>query len=146
MPGIRRAGAGLYWESHHAGALRDLLGSVPMSRRLTPSADELKRLLGALLRLRAGSANRLPGFAEPILIFLGTRPDAAARMGELRERLGLGQSRASRLCAALRRAGLVEIATAEEDRRASSVRLTPVGRQLVEECAGALRADPSSGI
>ncbi len=142
MPGIRRRGSSLYWEPYHAGALRDLLGSVLMSRRVTPSADELKRLLGALLRLRAGSANRLPGFAEPILIFLGTRPDAAARMGELRERLGLGQSRASRLCAALCRAGLVEITTAEEDRRASSVRLTLVGRQLVDESAGALRAEP----
>ena len=52
-----------------------------MSRRATPSADELQRLLGALLRLRTGSANRLPGFAEPILVFLGTRPEAAVRMG-----------------------------------------------------------------
>jgi DNA-binding transcriptional ArsR family regulator len=112
-----------------------------MSRRATPSADELMRLLGALLRLRTGSANRLPGFAEPILVFLGTRPEAAVRMGELRERLGLGQSRASRLCAALKRAGLVQITTAEDDRRASWVQLTPAGRELVEESASALRAD-----
>lgn len=113
-----------------------------MSRRVTPSADELKRLLGALLRLRMGSANRLPGFTEPILIFLATRPDATVRMGALREGLGLGQSRASRLCAALQRAGLVEITTAEDDRRASQVRLTPAGRALVEESADALRAEP----
>lgn len=112
-----------------------------MSRRLTPSVDELERLLGALVCLRTGSGNRLPGFAEPILIFLGTRPDAAVRMGELRERLGLGQSRASRLCAALKRAGLVDITTATEDRRASWVQLTPAGRELVEESAGALRAE-----
>ncbi len=116
-----------------------------MSRRVTPCADELKRLLGGLLCLRTGSANRLPGFAEPILVYLGTRPDAAVRMGELRERLGLGQSRASRLCAALKRAGLVDITTAEEDRRASWVRLTSAGRELVEECTSALRASLPPG-
>ena len=116
-----------------------------MSRRVTPCADELNRLLGALLRLRTGSGNRLPGFAEPILVYLGTRPDAAVRMGELRERLGLGQSRASRLCAALKRAGLVDITTAEEDRRASWVQLTSAGRELVDECSSALRADLLAG-
>ena len=102
-------------------------------------------MLGALLRLRAGSANRLPGFAEPILVLLGTRPDAAVRMSELRERLGLGQSRASRLCAALKRAGLVDITSAEEDRRASWVRLTPAGRALIDECSRALRAGLAPG-
>lgn len=112
-----------------------------MSRRLSPSADELQRLLGALLGLRAGSANRLPGFAEPILVLLGTRAEAAVKMGELRERLGLGQSRASRLCAALKRAGLVEITTAEDDRRASWVQLTPAGRELVDASASAMRAN-----
>ena len=117
-----------------------------MSRRLSPSADELQRLLGALLGLRAGSGNRLPGFAEPILVLLGTRPQAAVKMGELRERLGLGQSRASRLCAALKRAGLVDITAAEDDRRASWVQLTPAGRELIEDSASALRADLHPGV
>ncbi len=111
-----------------------------MSRRVPPSADELNGLLGALLGLRTGSGNRLPGFAEAILVYLGTRMETPVRMGELRARLGLGQSRASRLCAALKRAGLVEIATAPEDRRASWVRLTQAGRELIEASAGALRA------
>ncbi len=113
-----------------------------MSRRLSPSADELNSLLGALLCLRMGNGNRLPGFAEPILIFLGTRAERPVRMGELRERLGLGQSRASRLCAALKRAGLVEITTAAEDRRASWVRLSQAGWELIDECASALRGEP----
>lgn len=117
-----------------------------MSRRATPCADELQRLLGALLCLRTGGGNRLPGFAEPILVLLGARPDAAVRMGELRERLGLGQSRVSRLCAALKRAGLVAIATAEEDRRASWVQLTPAGRELVEASVSALRTEPRPGL
>jgi len=111
-----------------------------MSRRILPAADELNGLLGALLCLRTGSGNRLPGFAEPILIFLGTRAEHPVKMGELRERLGLGQSRASRLCAALKRAGLVEITTAAEDRRASWVQLSQAGWALVDECTSALRA------
>ena len=115
-----------------------------MSRRMIATADELKGVLEALLCLRTGSGNRLPGFAEPILVFLGTRPDAPVRMGELRERLGIGQSRASRLCAALKRAGPVAITTAGEDRRASWVQLTPAGRTLIEDCAGALRGEAPS--
>ena len=116
-----------------------------MSRRPSPSAGELNGLLGALLRLRTDSGNRLPGFAEPILIFLGTRAEQPVRMGELRERLGLGQSRASRLCAALQRAGLVEITTAAEDRRASWVRLSQAGWELIDECASALRGEQPPG-
>ena len=116
-----------------------------MSRRPSPSAGELNGLLGALLRLRTDSGNRLPGFAEAILIFLGTRAEQPVRMGELRERLGLGQSRASRLCAALQRAGLVEITTAAEDRRASWVRLSQAGWELIDECASALRGERSPG-
>lgn len=115
-----------------------------MSWRAIPTADELKRLLGVLLCLRTGSGNRLPGFAEPILVFLGSRLGAPVRMGELREQLGLGQSRASRLCAALKRAGLVDITAADEDRRASWVQLTPAGRALIEECAGVLRSGGTS--
>lgn len=110
-----------------------------MSRRIIPAANELNGLLGALLCLRMGAGNRLPGFAEPILIYLSIRAGHPVKMGVLRERLGLGQSRASRLCAALRRAGLVEITTAAEDRRASWVQLSQAGWMLVEECARALR-------
>ena len=111
-----------------------------MSRRSYPAETELDSLLGVLLRLRMGNGNHLPGFTEPILIILGTRAEHPVKMGELRERLGLGQSRASRLCAALKRAGLVEITTAAEDRRASWVQLSQAGWALVDECANALRA------
>ncbi len=111
-----------------------------MRRRTTRTADELWSLLRALLRLRAGECNRLPGYAEAILIFLGTRPQGAAGMRELRERLSLGQSRTSRLCAALARAGLLVVMTAAEDRRESWIRLTPKGSRLVGRAAQALRA------
>lgn len=119
----------------------DLVLSRPrMRRRTTRTADELWSLLRALLYLRANDRNRLPGYAEPILVFLGTRPDGSARLRELRERLSLGQSRASRLCAALARAGLVEVVTPAEDRRASRIRLTPQGSRLVGRAAQAIRA------
>ena len=110
-----------------------------MSRRIFPTGTELDSLLGVLLHLRMGNRNRLPGFTEPILIFLGTRAERPVKIVELSERLGLGQSRASRLCAALKRAGLVEITTAAEYRRASWVRLSQAGWGLVDECANALR-------
>lgn len=118
---------------------RDFLN---MRRRTTRTADELLSLLRALLELRAGEGNRLPGHAEAILVYLGTRPEGSARMHELRERLGLGQSRASRLCAALARAGLVEVVTPPEDRRASLIKLTAKGSRLVGRVAEALRARP----
>lgn len=111
-----------------------------MRRRTTRSADEVLSLLRALLQLRASDGKPLPGFAETILVYLGTRSDGAARMHELRERLRLGQSRASRLCAALARAGLVEILTPAEDRRASLIKLTAKGSRLVGRAAKALRA------
>lgn len=112
-----------------------------MRRRTTRTADELSSLLRAMLRLRTSDGNRLPGYAEPILIYLGTRPEGSAGMRELRERLHLGISRASRLCAALARAGLVEIITPAEDRRSSLIRLTAKGSRLVGRAAAALRAN-----
>lgn len=113
-----------------------------MRRRKNRSADEVLSLLRALLQLRASDGKPLPGFAETILVYLGTRSERAARMRELRERLRLGQSRASRLCAALTRAGLVEIVTPAEDRRTSLIRLTAKGSRVVGRAAEALRARP----
>ncbi len=72
------------------------------------------------------------------MLFLGIQPDGTAGMRELRERLGLGQSRTSRLCASLARAGLVQVLASDEDRRASRVKLTAKGFRLVGRTAAAL--------
>lgn len=117
-----------------------------MRRRITRTADELSSFLRALLRLRANDGNRLPGYAEAILVYLGMQPQGSAEMRELRERLGLGQSRASRLCAALARAGLVEIVKQADDRRASWIKLTTKGSRLVGQVAEALRAHDRPAI
>ncbi len=102
-----------------------------MRRQATDGAAGLNRLLRALLEIRAKEGSHLPGYAEPIMLLLGSRSDGSVAMRELRDTLGLGQSRASRLCAALARAGLVRVDTASEDRRASRVRLTAKGFKLV---------------
>jgi DNA-binding MarR family transcriptional regulator len=110
-------------------------------RRSAPHAtDDLNLLLRAVLEFRAQDGNHLPGYAEPIMFFLGMQPEGSAGMRELRERLGLGQSRTSRLCAALGRAGLVEVVTPTEDRRASLVKLTPKGARLVDKVLAAYRS------
>jgi DNA-binding MarR family transcriptional regulator len=114
-----------------------------MRRQATDAAAGLNRLLRALLEIRAKEGSHLPGYAEPIVLFLGARSNGSAAMRELRDELGLGQSRASRLCAALARAGLVRVDTATEDRRASRVRLTAKGFRLVGKVASAL--DGKSG-
>jgi len=111
-----------------------------MYRPAYEAAAELDRLLRALLAFRAGDGSHLPGYAEPILLFLGTRSHGAAGMRELREGLGLGQSRTSRLCAALARSGLVEVVTPSEDRRVSRVKLTARGFRLIGRTADAFRA------
>lgn len=95
-----------------------------------------------MLELRRGEGSHLPGHAESIVLCLGLQPEGVARMRELRERLGLGQSRTSRLCAALARAGWVEVVTPAEDRRASAVRLTAKGRRLIDRTLTVLRGGP----
>jgi hypothetical protein len=110
-------------------------------RRLAPHAvDELDPLLRTLLEFRKGDGNRLPGYTEPILAFLGTRPDGLARMGEIRDHFGLRQARTGRLCAALARAGLVDITPSTEDGRSFAVKLTPKGNRLIDKALSALRS------
>ena len=111
-------------------------------RRLSSHAvDELELLLRASRAFReSDDGNHLPGYAETILYFLAGQPNGAAGMGDLRKRLGLGQSRSSRLCASLMRAGLVEIVIPTENRRVAIVRLTAKARRLIDRVLSATRS------
>jgi DNA-binding MarR family transcriptional regulator len=104
-----------------------------MRRLATHAVDELELLLRTLLEFRRGDGSYLPTYAEAIVVFLGAQPGGSARMGEVRERLHLPQSRTSRLCAKLARIGMVEITTSTEDRRSSAFRLTANGARLVDK-------------
>ena len=114
-------------------------------RRLSSSAvGELDLLLRASRAFReSDDGNHLPGYAETIVYFLATQPERAAGMGELRKQLRIGQSRSSRLCASLMRAGLVEIIVPSENRRTAIVRLTAKGNRFIDRVLAATRGRSS---
>lgn len=66
------------------------------------------------------------------LLALVEWPVQAVRQKDLAERLSLEKSSLVRILTQLRDMGLVEWATAEDDRRAKSIRLTLQGRRLAE--------------
>jgi len=67
-----------------------------------------------------------------VLLHLNDAPDCALRMGQLAERLFLSRSGLTRLIDRLVKAGLVERAECESDRRGSYARLTAEGRARFE--------------
>lgn len=67
-----------------------------------------------------------------VLLHLHDAPDCALRMGQLAERLFLSRSGLTRLIDRLVKAGLVERAECESDRRGSYARLTAEGRARFE--------------
>ena len=71
----------------------------------------------------------LPLTSYEVLLYLADSEDQALRMGELAERLFLSRSGLTRLIDRLVKAGLVERATCESDRRGSFARLTAEGRK-----------------
>lgn len=71
----------------------------------------------------------LPLVSYEVLLQLGEAPDCSLRMGELADRLFLSRSGLTRLVDRLVRAGLVERASCESDRRGSYARLTDAGRE-----------------
>lgn len=64
-----------------------------------------------------------------VLLHLHDEPDCSLRMGQLAERLFLSRSGLTRMIDRLVKAGLVERASCESDRRGSYARLTPEGRR-----------------
>jgi len=111
-------------------------------RRLSSNAvGELELLLRASRAFReSDDGNHLPGYAETIVYYLAAQPEGRAAMGDLRKSLGLRQSRASRLCASLMRAGLVDIVTPSENRRVAIVRLTAKANRLIDKVLSAGRS------
>lgn len=75
-----------------------------------------------------------------VLLVLRLRPEGAAEFADVRKACNLGQSRTSRLVAALARAGLVRVST-PKDRRRTVVELTASGLRAVDRIAlNAIRA------
>jgi len=104
-----------------------------MRRRPTHAVDELQVVLRALRAFRGGQeGSHLPGYAEQILFYLAAHSGGAAGLAELRRYFGLGTARASRLCAILRRAGLVALSRPLEDQRVVFVGLTAKGTRLID--------------
>src|SRR5690349_11378297 len=73
-----------------------------------------------------GEGNRLPAHSVNVLLFLGLKPGATAAYSDVREAVNLGQSRTSRIIAALVKAGLISSST-PKDRRRTEVALTTQG-------------------
>ena len=71
----------------------------------------------------------LPLKSYEVLLHLHDAPDRSLRMGELAERLYFSRSGLTRLIDRLVKAGLVERADCESDRRGSYARLTREGRK-----------------
>lgn len=74
----------------------------------------------------------LPLSSYEVLLHLHGAPDCELRMGQLAERLFLSRSGLTRLIDRLAKAGLVERAECESDRRGSYARLTDEGRARFE--------------
>jgi DNA-binding MarR family transcriptional regulator len=74
----------------------------------------------------------MPLSSYEVLLHLHDAPDCSLRMGQLAERLFLSRSGLTRLIDRLVRAGLVERAECESDRRGSYARLTAEGRAHFE--------------
>jgi DNA-binding MarR family transcriptional regulator/ribosomal protein S18 acetylase RimI-like enzyme len=102
------------------------------------SAEQIAavRRLNRLVTLRAGALDDhflgrgRPLGASRVLYEVG---EHGAALRELRDRLGLDAGYLSRLIAALRREGLVELERARADRRIRMARLTRAGRREVRE-------------
>jgi len=79
----------------------------------------------------------LPQFRA--LVVLATRGPQSA--GALAEELAIGPSSVTRLCDRLVRKGLIERDHASADRRQVELRVTPEGRQLIDEVTEARRLE-----
>lgn len=105
-----------------------------MPRPATQAVGELDKLARALRSFREGKdGSRLPKYAEQIVFYLAAQPERTAGVGDVRKFLGLGKSRASRLCAVLMDLGLAEIIIPSDDRRSANIKLTAKGVQLTDK-------------
>ncbi|MEW1952369.1 MarR family transcriptional regulator [Terrabacter sp. NPDC080008] len=106
-------------------------------RRLTRD-EEVDAVLDACRVLVAITARSMAATSEVndllhlrALVVLWSRPSLS--LGELAEGVGIGLTRASRLCDRLVTHGLVDRADDPDNRRQLVLRLTPAGREVVEQ-------------
>jgi DNA-binding MarR family transcriptional regulator len=90
-----------------------------------------RALMGISVRSVAASPVPLKVPQHRILVLVSS--DGPRRVGTLADDLGVNQSNASRLVDRLGRLGLVRRVPDPEDGRASMVKLTPSGREVLEE-------------
>ena len=122
-------------------AYANYLATIPEMPTTTPaglSERELRAWRG-LLQVHSSMISRLdtelerehglPLASYEVLLHLNDEPDCSLRMGELAERLFLSRSGLTRLIDRLVKAGLVERASCESDRRGSYAQLTSEGRR-----------------
>jgi DNA-binding MarR family transcriptional regulator len=91
----------------------------------------------ARTRLQQGAASELSPIQLHALALLGEEP---LRIGSLADRLGLATSTVTRLVDRLERMGLAVRDDSDSDRRAVTVKLTPIGKR-VETAAAKRRLD-----
>lgn len=115
------------------------IGSRPMRRPPPEVVDALTLVFKGMRAWSDGEGNRLPAHSVNVLLFLGLKPDGKAAFADVWEAFNLGQSRTSRIIAALVRAGLVS-ATTPKDKRRTDVALTPRGLRAVDRIADAVRS------
>jgi len=106
------------------------------------TVDDLRGLLDITLAFRhgyRGNANRLPVYADTILLAVAVRRDGTT-MRELRTEYRLTHSSVTRTCQAMARAGLVRLGPDPADRRRKRIRLTRRGHRIIDDVRNAYRA------
>lgn len=114
-----------------------------MSKSSTPVLDDRElaawremlrahSVLIARLDAELEAAHGIPLTSYEVLLQLADSDDGMLRMGVLADRLFLSRSGLTRLVDRLVKAGYVERATCESDRRGAYARLTPAGRELFD--------------
>jgi hypothetical protein len=105
------------------------------------TVDDLRALLNITLAFRNGhraNANRLPIYADTILLAVAVRPEGRT-MREIRADYALTHSSVTRTCLAMVRTGLVQIARDPTDRRRTLVKLTQRGQRVIDDVLAAYR-------
>jgi predicted transcriptional regulator len=114
--------------------------SAEMRRPLPREVVEaLSLVLKGMRAWSDGEGNRLPAHSVNVLLVLGLAPEGAG-FADVRKACNFGQSRTSRLIAALVRAGLVCLSTPQNDKRRTHVALTPRGLRAFDRIADAIRS------
>jgi DNA-binding MarR family transcriptional regulator len=107
-------------------------------------ALEIERLLTAGIAITAIAIDQTEDAADLTLAqwraLVVAGRNESVRVGELATNLGMSVPSASRLVRRIEARGLVTARRAEDDRRATNVRLTAGGRRLVEAVVGRRRA------